>query len=115
MSSSAPPTTWRSSKTRSSCTLRYLPQTEDDVRSMLVDGLSERREVVSNAEHAHLVAHGAQRRDHVVLAPPGRHLLLAEPLDVVRRDQQLVHQHQDRGLPAHSTIRWFPAWTRWAC
>ena len=65
-------------------------------------------EIVVDAEHAHVVAHLAQRLDDVVLHLP---LGLAD-VDagrVLRRDEMVVHEREDADL-LHRNSRCPPLW-----
>ncbi len=69
-------------------------QVEHDVRLEAFDVLLDRRQIVRDAEHQHLVTELAQAAADVVLLAPGRDVLLALAFERVGRHQVDVREHE---------------------
>ena len=78
--------------------MEFLQQVEDDVRLEFGDRAAQRREVVDQAERARLVTQLAQPLQHVVLGLQLEEFLLAQLLDVLRRNEVGMHEHEDAVL-----------------
>ncbi len=73
---------------------KLLQQVEDDVRFPLLHDFAQLGEPVQDAEHADVMAQLAQGRIDVVFAAEHIEFLVAEPVDVFRRNQLRVDHEQ---------------------
>jgi hypothetical protein len=84
-----------------------LEQVEGDVRLPVGGGAADVAQVVVDAERLHLVPHGAERRNHVVLGPPRLGHDIGAVRDGIGRDQVPVDEREDAQL-AHNATRCRP-------
>jgi hypothetical protein len=84
--------------------IEFLEQIEDHLRLPLEQRAAQLGEGVEHAEDLHLVAGGAQRRDHVVLGAPLVDLLLGVAIERLGRHQARVHHDQGAKLASRHAI-----------
>ena len=87
--------------------VKFLEQVECNVRFPFHEGLTQRAQAITQAEHPDIVSGLTQGDAHVVFCLAIQHRRVVDTFVSVRRDQILVRQHQYARL-FHTAILYLP-------